>query len=312
MKQLEIDFGLVERNYLLREVTFPSGLKVNKYVLGSVMHRIASFYGKPDGCFETVANIAKFDKASESQVERALAALRKLNLLNERDRPEWDRDAARKTHHRWINFDELRMMVGRQNNATPQVVLPVEEPCIQQGGTLHIAGGNPAYSRGEPRTQVRAYIIEKENSTSHVENNLSSIDEDWRKVEVEVFSCGCGNAKKACQAARANGCSPEHVRNLVEAWKAICDRNPQQFRIPSYALYLRVSQAHSDLATTDGWIGSVAVRRVEKAPRVLTEDEIRFRIRSHLIGKGIIGEELPVALDAAVAKWRARSETVVA
>ena len=143
-KQLEFDWPKSEREYYLKEVVFPKGLKIDHAKLAAVMNRIASFHGQPDGCYESVATLMKLCKLSEDQVERSFAALRKLNLLLERDRPEWHKGSFRKIHPRWINFDELKLMVQRQTNPARQAYEP-------RTGTVGTRTARRRTPHGKPR-----------------------------------------------------------------------------------------------------------------------------------------------------------------
>ena len=168
-KQLEIDWPKCEREYYLKEVVFPKGLKIDHAKLAAVMNRIASFHGQPDGCYESVATLMKLCKLSDDQVERSFAALRKLNLLLERDRPEWHKGSFRKIHPRWINFDELKLMVERQTNPAPQAY----QPRTGTVGTPHGEATNPA-----PRCGLIILMLKK--------LHLITVGTRWRSLSMNL------------------------------------------------------------------------------------------------------------------------------
>ena len=244
-KQLEIDWPKCEREYYLKEVVFPKGLKIDHAKLAAVMNRIASFHGQPDGCYESVATLMKLCKLSDDQVERSFAALRKLNLLLERDRPEWHKGSFRKIHPRWINFDELKLMVERQTNPAPQAY----QPRTGTVGTPHGEATNPARRGDEPRTQMRANNTHVKETPPH---------NSWHEVEESLDELGVRKFREAARSARQCGCSPEHCLELIEFYRVRLATQQHGWQAPAYVLLRRFESASPSVPVADGWFGTGA------------------------------------------------------
>lgn len=243
LKQLEIDWPKCEREWYLKEVVFPKGLKVDHAKLAAVMNRIASFHGQPLGCYESVATLMKLCKLSEDQVERSFAALRKLNLLLERDTPEWHRGSNRKIHPRWINFDELKLMVQRQTNPARQTY----EPRTGTVGTPHGEPRNPARETEEPRTQMRANNTPIKETPPH---------NTWDEVEESLKELGVLKYVEATRSAHQRGCSLEHCLDLIAHYRRRLATNQHGWQAPAYVLLRRFQSASPHVAVADGWFGS--------------------------------------------------------
>lgn len=244
-KQLEIDYSKCEREYYLKEVIFPKGLKIDQAKLAAVMNRIASFHTSPDGCYESVPTFMKLFKLSEDQVERSFAALRKLNLLNEHDVPQWDNHSKRKRHHRWINFDELKAMVKRQTNPARQA----EEPRTVTVAPPHGDATTPARNAEDPRTQMRA------NNTHVKETPPHNI---WNEVEESLDELGVKKFREAARSARQRGCSPEHCLELIAFYRGKLATHDHGWQAPAYVLLRRFESASPSVQVADGWFGSGA------------------------------------------------------
>lgn len=271
-KQLEFDWPKSEREYYLKEVVFPKGLKIDHAKLAAVMNRIASFHGQPDGCYESVATLMKLCKLSEDQVERSFAALRKLNLLLERDRPEWHKGSFRKIHPRWINFDELKLMVQRQTNPARQDY----EPRTGTVGTPHGEATNPARNAEEPRTQMRANNTHVKETPPH--NN-------WNEVEESLQELGVGKAADAVRSARQRGCSLEHCLELIAYYRERLATGQHGWQVPAYVLLCRFRSASPSQQVVDGWFGSST-----RSTEIATQRETSIQRTKELLERNRVPE----------------------
>lgn len=270
-KQLEIDWPKCEREYYLKEVVFPKGLKIDHAKLAAVMNRIASFHGQPEGCYESVATLMKLCKLSEDQVERSFAALRKLNLLLERERPEWHKGSFRKIHPRWINFNELKLMVERQTNPARQAY----EPRTGMVGTPHGEATNPARQAEEPRTQMRA------NNTHVKETPPHNI---WDEVEESLCELGVNKFREAARSARQRGCSPEHCLELIAFYRGRLATLQHGWQVPAYVLLRRFESASPSVQVVDGWFGAGA------RPTVAAQRETSLQKTRELLSSLVVPE----------------------
>ena len=243
--QLQLNFDPRQRDNLLKEVVFPSGIKIDHSKLASVMNRIASFAGQPRGCYESKGTLMKICKLTEDQVERALTALRKLNLLNELE-PEWDPRLKRVIYPKFIHFDELQRMVARQQTTSAR---NDEDLRTKTEPPPHETVSTSAPKGEDLRTQMRPNSITKETPPHQSES-------DWSEVEESLRDLGVLKASEAMQSARQSGCSLEHCNELIAYYRKRLDTPDHGWKAPAYVLLRRFQSASPSLNVVDGWFGS--------------------------------------------------------
>lgn len=252
--QLQINFDPRQRDDLLKEVVFPHGIKIDHSKLASVMNRIASFAGQPRGNYESKQSLMKFCKLTQDQVERALTALRKLNLLNELE-PEWDPRLKRVVYPKFIHFDELQRMVARQRQGCQPPPHGTETTSARAGEDLrtravpppHETASTSAPERADLRTQMRPNSITKETPPHQ---------SDWSGVEESLRNLGVLKANEAMRSAQQRGCSLEHCNELIDYFRKRVQMPDHGWQAPAYVLLRRFMSASPSTRVEDGWFGS--------------------------------------------------------
>lgn len=243
--QLQLDFDPRQRDELLKAVVFPSGIKIDHSKLASVVNRIASFAGQPRGCYESKGTLMKICKLTEDQVERALTALRKLNLLNELE-PEWDPRLKRVIYPKFIHFDEMARMVARQQTTSAR---SGEDLRTKTTPPPHETVSTSAPKGEDLRTQMRPNSITKETPPHQSES-------DWQGVEESLRDLGVLKASEAMRSARQRGCSLEHCNELIAYYRKRLNTPDHGWQAPAYVLLRRFQSASPSLNVVDGWFGS--------------------------------------------------------
>jgi hypothetical protein len=244
MIQLQLNFDPRQRDELLKAVVFPSGIKIDHSKLAAVVNRIASFAGQPRGCYESKGTLMKICKLTEDQVERALTALRKLNLLNELE-PEWDPRLKRVIYPKFIHFDEMERMVARQTTSARSD----KDLRTKTQPPPHETVSTSAPKGEDLRTQMRPNSITKETPPHQSES-------DWQEVEESLRDLGVLKASEAMRSARKRGCSLEHCNELIAYYRKRLNTPDNGWQAPAYVLLRRFQSASPSLNVVDGWFGS--------------------------------------------------------
>jgi hypothetical protein len=196
LKQLTIDFPRKDREGLLKEVELPKGLGVNHQAIAFIMTRIASFHDKPNGCYESAKTLAMRGKMTEQMAERALTALRKLELLSQRDNADWEPNEHRKCVSRWIYFPRLQEMVEQQRSSIR--LIEKTAPTIPSDSTDHsLISGLPSPHKSPTipsETADHSLIIVRDNKKyskdHHQPETKSAVADDLEILEMEFKSIG--------------------------------------------------------------------------------------------------------------------------
>jgi hypothetical protein len=154
---------------------------------------------------EEIAIMADYDGDPDDLV----AALTETGWL---DASEEHRLVIHDWHEHAPNY--VKGVVSRRGGFVTQGTLPkVDDPELP---TKSATQGMPPPSLAKPSLAKPSLVKPSQASPSQVAN--------WREVEEVLISHGVAKASEALEAAMLAGCSPIHVRNLIEVWRA---RKPQ-------------------------------------------------------------------------------------